>query len=415
MMRTVFISYSSTDKEFVDRLSSDLKILGLGVWLDRWEIKVGDSIISKVNDGLARNDYLIVVLSPDSINSNWVRKEVFSILMSEINSGKVKILPVLYKQCEVPILLLDKKYADFSISYDKGLEELAQSVASEENNNSFKLREQLSSFYVKKAIQYEECEDLEEALDNYNKAIQADPDNVDAYYNFGVFLSYVGNLTEAQGAYESALLRNPDHALSLHNLGAIYLDQGKYQEAVGCFSKNLSNGINDYGSYRMLGSTYLDMSEEEEAIELLAKGLKIAPNLEEYSTTCFLLGTAYTRLNYKGHAIAYLEEFIDAEAKIGRRDIRNYIGISRKFIDINFYERAAEYIKQGLLINSTNQEILDLQKEIQGEDTFMIGFARSGTSMMNVEIGRYEYRKNNLFEGLKTYDGFSSVPVFIGK
>jgi predicted nucleotide-binding protein len=75
-MRTVFISYSSKDRDFAERLAADLRASGVGVWFDQWEIKVGDSITKKINDGIHDNDYLAVVLSPDSVASDWVRKEL---------------------------------------------------------------------------------------------------------------------------------------------------------------------------------------------------------------------------------------------------------------------------------------------------------------------------------------------------
>jgi len=75
-MRTVFISYSNKDRDFAERLATDLRASGAGVWFDQWEIKVGDSITQKINDGIHDNDYLAVVLSPDSVASPWVRKEL---------------------------------------------------------------------------------------------------------------------------------------------------------------------------------------------------------------------------------------------------------------------------------------------------------------------------------------------------
>ena len=48
----IFISYASEDKDFVDRLATDLKHQGIDIWIDKWEIKVGDSLISKISSGL---------------------------------------------------------------------------------------------------------------------------------------------------------------------------------------------------------------------------------------------------------------------------------------------------------------------------------------------------------------------------
>jgi hypothetical protein len=120
-MPNLFISHSSHDKNFVNRLASDLKNYNIGVWIDSWEINVGDSIFEKIETGLQENDYLGIVLSPTSIKSNWVRKELSVALMKELRNKSIKILPILLKTCEIPALISDKKYADFRESYEKGL------------------------------------------------------------------------------------------------------------------------------------------------------------------------------------------------------------------------------------------------------------------------------------------------------
>lgn len=123
-MPTVFISHSSQDKSFVDRLAADLEVAGLDVWYDKWEIKVSDSIVQKINEGLSESDYLVVVLSPNSVESAWVQQELSSALMSSLSERGIIVLPVLYQDCEVPYLLRDRRYADFRSDYQAGLQSL---------------------------------------------------------------------------------------------------------------------------------------------------------------------------------------------------------------------------------------------------------------------------------------------------
>ena len=56
----VFLSHSSEDKPFVDRLASDLEKINVGVWYDKWELRVGDSIIDKIEEGIESQDFLMV-------------------------------------------------------------------------------------------------------------------------------------------------------------------------------------------------------------------------------------------------------------------------------------------------------------------------------------------------------------------
>jgi hypothetical protein len=123
-MNSVFISYSSKDRAFATRLASDLKAKGLRVWFDQWELKVGDSLISKISSGVSSNDYLVVVLSKSSIASEWVRKELNAALMRELTEKRVVVLPVLIENCQIPPFLSDKVYADFRGDYISGLNRL---------------------------------------------------------------------------------------------------------------------------------------------------------------------------------------------------------------------------------------------------------------------------------------------------
>jgi hypothetical protein len=49
----LFISYSSRDREFVQTLASDLKARSLEVWFDHWEMRPGDRLRSRINEGIA--------------------------------------------------------------------------------------------------------------------------------------------------------------------------------------------------------------------------------------------------------------------------------------------------------------------------------------------------------------------------
>jgi tetratricopeptide (TPR) repeat protein len=125
MNRRVFISYDHDDRSFAERLALDLRASGLSVWWDEWEIKVGESIVKRVNEGIKESAYLIAVLSPSSVASDWVQRELFSALMSQLSAERdITILPILVSDCEVPALFRDIKWADFRQSYETGIGQL---------------------------------------------------------------------------------------------------------------------------------------------------------------------------------------------------------------------------------------------------------------------------------------------------
>jgi hypothetical protein len=116
----------------VERLAKNLRRSGVRVWFDQWEIKVGDSIVQKINDGISSHSYLGVVLSPAAVRSPWVRSELSAGLVRELHTRRVVVLPILHRNCRMPPLLQPKHYADFRLSYRKGLEELLDKLQPKE-------------------------------------------------------------------------------------------------------------------------------------------------------------------------------------------------------------------------------------------------------------------------------------------
>lgn len=91
----VFISHASEDKEeFVDELVEELKKLDINVWYDALNISWGDSLRNKIDEGLSKSKFGIVVLSPNYIKKEkfWTKAEFDGLFQREEN-GKT-ILPI---------------------------------------------------------------------------------------------------------------------------------------------------------------------------------------------------------------------------------------------------------------------------------------------------------------------------------
>jgi hypothetical protein len=112
-MSSIFLSHSSIDKPFTSRLAFDLQAAGTRVWLDIADLLVGDSLPERIQQAIGKMKYFGVVLSQNSVKSRWVRREVSMALTREIKSNRVKILPFVIDDCEIPGFLEEKLYADF--------------------------------------------------------------------------------------------------------------------------------------------------------------------------------------------------------------------------------------------------------------------------------------------------------------
>lgn len=129
MNKKVFISYSHEDKGFVEWLKDNLQGLGLEIWYDQQELQLGDSIKSKITEGIQSSSIFIVVLSRVSKKSNWVRYELNSALLSSAINKGIKIIPIKIDESEVPFDLSNYLYADFSKSRIEGLDILKRSLS----------------------------------------------------------------------------------------------------------------------------------------------------------------------------------------------------------------------------------------------------------------------------------------------
>ena len=90
----VFISHASEDKESIVRpLAVSLKERGLSVWFDEFELRIGDSLRRKIDAGIARSRFGIVVLSPSFFAKSWPQYELDGLVTMAV-SGRQVMLPL---------------------------------------------------------------------------------------------------------------------------------------------------------------------------------------------------------------------------------------------------------------------------------------------------------------------------------
>jgi uncharacterized protein YjbI with pentapeptide repeats len=80
-----FISYSSQDDEFTQRLYADLQQQGVRCWLAPKDLRIGDKFRMRIDESIRIHDKLMVILSANSIRSPWVEEEVAAALEKERN------------------------------------------------------------------------------------------------------------------------------------------------------------------------------------------------------------------------------------------------------------------------------------------------------------------------------------------
>jgi hypothetical protein len=109
---SAFISYAHEDQEFVLALVQELEGQGLEIRYDQVVLRIGDSLIRAISEEIANGDFLIAVVSPDSVQSEWCQKELALAATQGINERRVKVLPVRFRGADMPAMLGDTYWGD---------------------------------------------------------------------------------------------------------------------------------------------------------------------------------------------------------------------------------------------------------------------------------------------------------------
>ncbi|NIC29271.1 toll/interleukin-1 receptor domain-containing protein [Serratia plymuthica] len=127
----VFVSHASEDKDrFVMAFAQRLRANGVDAWVDKWEIKVGDSLVRKIfSEGLTECSAIIVVLSSYSVNKPWVREELDHAVVKKISEG-TRIIPIVIDDCDVPAALKSTKWVNVKNfdSYNETFDEVISTI-----------------------------------------------------------------------------------------------------------------------------------------------------------------------------------------------------------------------------------------------------------------------------------------------
>ncbi len=104
-----FISHTHADKgRFVTEFATKLRENGVDAWVDEWELMLGDSLTERIlgslatEGAIAQSDVFIVVVSKNSIESNWVNEELGHGLLRKMQ-GKSRLIPIILDRDEIEV------------------------------------------------------------------------------------------------------------------------------------------------------------------------------------------------------------------------------------------------------------------------------------------------------------------------
>jgi tetratricopeptide (TPR) repeat protein len=180
---------------------------------------------------------------------------------------------------------------------------------------------------------YGNAGDFAKAEEHFEVAVRLNPHRPEPWYDYGVLMLREHKINEAKQAFEHALAINPYYAEAHNNLGAIYETQGKLDEASNQFRAAIE-AQPDYPLARFhLGRIYVNQNRYEDAIVEFKRAL--VTDSPERPTILYALAATYARAGHRDEALSYFDKARDAAAKSGQnrllmsieRDEKNLQGV----------------------------------------------------------------------------------------
>jgi tetratricopeptide (TPR) repeat protein len=162
---------------------------------------------------------------------------------------------------------------------------------------------------------------VDEAFEQFQKALEINPHYVEARSNLGAALFQRGDVDDAVAQYKKALEINSNYAQANYNLGLALFQKGQVDDAIGQYKKAVK--INPYypEAHNTLGNALFQKGQLGEALEQFQKALEINPN---YVNAHYNLGNALFQKGQLDEAIAQFQKaveinpnYVDAHYNLG--------------------------------------------------------------------------------------------------
>lgn len=203
----IFISHSSRDKPAAMQLSNTLNFCGVDVWLDDWELEVGQSLTDELAKAMDESRFIAILITANYNNTVWTKTEYKKALAREQKEGRTVMLPLIVGEAEIPAFIEDKIYIDLRQNYFTGIVKLVGMIHG------------IEQFRLSRALAQSPPQSVSEVW-NLLQRVGFEPYVVLGKHDFEEMLKYGGRLVRENYAEfsPSALTRSPavsDHVKAL--------------------------------------------------------------------------------------------------------------------------------------------------------------------------------------------------------
>ncbi len=239
----------------------------------------------------------------------------------------------------------------------------------------------------------------EEAADQFQRAVQLEPSNEDAYIGLGGAYERLAKTQDAENTYKKIVQLRPNYWRGYNLLGIFYLRQAQYDDAARMFEKVIERTPESFRGYENLGAAYLSGGKYAEAIEPLKKSLALRPTANAYSN----LGTAF----YYQHRFNEAAKAYNTAVQLNDKDYTNwgnlgeayYLGGERPKAGEAF-RMAIRLAERDLAVNPRDPQLLKYLANYHA----MINDRTHALQYLKAELGLGGFDKDSLFEAALVYN-----------
>ena len=307
-MQHVFISYVSENWTEVKKVYDVLKSHDLEVWIDRNDIKPGSRWKDAIRKAIRDGTFFIACFSKEynKRNDTYMNEEL-TIAIEELRqrpTDRVWFIPVQLNKCKIPDrnigageTLHDLQHVKLYKDWDDGIQRIIEVIQSEspeptrgeKASDEREINQSARTEFTKGlACQNsitettppeERSEKVQEAFYHYSKALEIEPNYVDALNARGGIYVFMDKHEDAIQDFNMALKLDPDYFAAYWNRGNIYHSKRMYKEAINDFSNIIKLKPSLAPPYLNRAVTYRLEGNFTQAIEDYNKAIELDPQL----------------------------------------------------------------------------------------------------------------------------------------
>jgi Tfp pilus assembly protein PilF len=162
--------------------------------------------------------------------------------------------------------------------------------------------------YSNRGAAFEKMGRLDKAIESYDRAVTLNPNDFTAYYNRGITFAGMGQLKKAIKDFEQAIALNPNNYMAHNNMGILYSRTGLYDRSIESFNHSIDLNPDYAIAYNNRGLTFSFIGQYRRAIEDFNKAILLGYN---YGRVYFNRGNMYLRTGNKELAISDFQQGCD--------------------------------------------------------------------------------------------------------